>query len=162
MCLDICVGVIDGDRSEGSITVETGLGTVRNCWKTYMGVSSLARNSQMRLWKRLVCPTIYWSLGCLFLRALVQSKMQTALMRIWTWVAKFISYENNSIVCLCVYISWLTVVKDNLKAPFSIATTPRCKRGHYFFPWIAPLTLDPHYIMLSVKQGGIKYYFMSL
>ena len=32
-----------------------------------------------------------------------------------------------------------TVVKGDQKAPFSLATTPRCKRGHYSFPWIAPL-----------------------
>ena len=27
----------------------------------------------------------------------------------------------------------------NPKAPFSLATTLRCRGGHYFFPWIAPL-----------------------
>ncbi len=27
------------------------------------------------------------------------------------------------------------------KAPFSIATTPRCREGPYSFPWIAPLPL---------------------
>ena len=43
-----------------------------------------------------------------------------------------------------------TLVKGNPKAPFSIATTPR-----YQF------TLDPYLIMLSVKQGGIKNYFLS-
>ena len=31
------------------------------------------------------------------------------------------------------------IVEGNQKAPFSIATTPRCKGGHYFFLWIAPL-----------------------
>ena len=40
------------------------------------------------------------------------------------------------------------------KAPFSIATTPRCKGGRYSFPWIAPLYL----ISLSGKLGGIKYH----
>ena len=29
--------------------------------------------------------------------------------------------------------------------------------GHYSFPWIAPLTLDTYLLLLSVKQGGIKY-----
>ena len=28
-----------------------------------------------------------------------------------------------------------------------------------FFPWIVPLTIDPYLIMLSVKQGSIKYHF---
>ena len=32
-----------------------------------------------------------------------------------------------------------TVVEDDPKAPFSIATTLKCKRGRYSFPWIAPL-----------------------
>ena len=55
-----------------------------------------------------------------------------------------------------------TVVKSNLKAHFLIATTQKCKRGHYSSFWIAPLTLDPYLIMLSVKQGSIKYDFLSL
>ena len=45
---------------------------------------------------------------------------------------------------------------DDPKAPFSIATTSRCRvRVHYTIPWIAPL-------YLSAKQGGIKYHFLSL
>ena len=54
---------------------------------------------------------------------------------------------------------WLlaTVVESELKAPFSIATTPRCRGGSYSFPWIAPLYLDTYLIMQSVNQGGIKY-----
>ena len=32
-----------------------------------------------------------------------------------------------------------TVVDGDQKAPFSIATTSRCRGGHYSFPWIAPL-----------------------
>ena len=31
------------------------------------------------------------------------------------------------------------LVEGDLKAPFSIATTPRCRGGHYSIPWIAPL-----------------------
>ena len=33
----------------------------------------------------------------------------------------------------------LTVVEGDTKAPFSIATTPRCRRRHYSIPRIAPL-----------------------
>ena len=33
----------------------------------------------------------------------------------------------------------MTIVLGDPKAPFSIATTPRCRGGHYSFPWIAPL-----------------------
>ena len=32
-----------------------------------------------------------------------------------------------------------TLVEKDLKASFSIATTPRCRRGRYSFPRIAPL-----------------------
>ena len=55
-----------------------------------------------------------------------------------------------------------TIVEGNPKAPFSIATTPRCRGGRYSFPGWFYFTLDPHLIMLSVKQGGIKYHFLSL
>ena len=47
-----------------------------------------------------------------------------------------------------------TVVEGNLKAPFSIATTTLLGLLHF--------TLDPYLIMLSVKQGSIKYHFLNL
>ena len=53
-------------------------------------------------------------------------------------------------------------VEGDPKAIFSISTTPRCRGGHYSFSWIAPLYLDLYLIMLSVKQGSIKYHFLSL
>ena len=53
-----------------------------------------------------------------------------------------------------------TLVKGDPNAPFSIATTVRCKGGHYSIPWIASL-LDPYLIVLSAKQNGIKYHFLS-
>ena len=55
-----------------------------------------------------------------------------------------------------------TLIKGDLKAPFSIATTPTCKGGRYSFPWIVQLTLDHYLILLSVKLGGIKYHILSL
>ena len=33
----------------------------------------------------------------------------------------------------------VTIVKGDPKAPFSIATTPRCRGGRYSLPWIALL-----------------------
>ena len=33
----------------------------------------------------------------------------------------------------------MTIVEGDQKAPFSIATIPRCRGGHSSFPWIAPL-----------------------
>ena len=55
-----------------------------------------------------------------------------------------------------------TIVEGNPKAPFSIATTPMCRGGRYSFPGLLYFTLDPYLIMLSAKQGGIKYHFLSL
>ena len=59
-------------------------------------------------------------------------------------------------------VKLVTTVEGDPKAPFSISTTPRYRRGHYSIPRIAPLILDPYLIMLSVKQGGIKYNILSL
>ena len=52
-----------------------------------------------------------------------------------------------------------TVVEVDPKAPFSIATTPRCREGATPFPGLLHFTLDTYLILLSVKQGGIKYHF---
>ena len=52
-----------------------------------------------------------------------------------------------------------TVVEGDHKAPFSIATTLRCRGKRYSFPWIAHSTLNMYLILLSVKQGCIKYHF---
>ena len=52
-----------------------------------------------------------------------------------------------------------TIVEGNPKAPFSIAPTGE---GTTPFPGLLHFTLDPYLIILSVKQGGIKYHFLSL
>ena len=53
-----------------------------------------------------------------------------------------------------------TVIEIDPKTPFSIASTTRCRGGRYFIPWIAPLyPWFVPFIMVSVKQGGIKYHF---
>ena len=63
----------------------------------------------------------------------------------------------------CIYkLNWPTIVEGDPKAPFSIATTQRCRGRCYSFLWIVLLTLDPYLIMLSVKQGSIKYHVLSL
>ena len=46
------------------------------------------------------------------------------------------------------------------KAPVSIAIILR--KGATPFPGLLHFTLDPYLIKLSVKQGGIKYHFLSL
>ena len=43
-----------------------------------------------------------------------------------------------------------------------LATVPRCKEGATPFLVFFTLPLIPTFIMLSVKQGGIKYQFLSL
>ena len=64
-------------------------------------------------------------------------------------------------MCNVSKVKLATIVEGNPKAPFSIATTPRCRGGRYSFPGLPYFTLDPYFIMLSVKQGGIKYHFLS-
>ena len=54
------------------------------------------------------------------------------------------------------------LAEGNQKAPFSIATIPRCREGATPFPGLVHFTLDPYLIMPSVKQGGIKYHILSL
>ena len=63
-------------------------------------------------------------------------------------------------ICVCVCVSkyvrkliWPIIVEADPKASFSIATTPRYWRDCHSFLWIAPLTIEPYLIMLSVKQG---------
>ena len=52
-----------------------------------------------------------------------------------------------------------TLVEGDPKAPFSIATTLRCREGATPFPVFIHFTLNPYLIMLTVKQGGVKYHF---
>ena len=42
-----------------------------------------------------------------------------------------------------------TLVENDQKAPFSIATTPRCRGARYSFPWIAPL--HPRYVPYNAE-----------
>ena len=50
-------------------------------------------------------------------------------------------------------VKLVILVEGNLKAPFSIVT---------LFPGLLHFTLDPYLIVLSAKQSGIKYHFLSL
>ena len=42
-------------------------------------------------------------------------------------------------VCVCKKVKLVALVEGDPKAPFSIATTPRCRGGRYYNPWIVPL-----------------------
>ena len=55
-----------------------------------------------------------------------------------------------------IKVKLATLVKGDPSAPFSITTTLMCCGGH---PELLHFTLDHYFIVLSVKQGGIKYYF---
>ena len=57
-----------------------------------------------------------------------------------------------------IFVSGLTVVEGDPQAPFSKATT-QVQVKTLLPTWIAPLTISPYLLMLSVKQGGIKYHF---
>ena len=57
-------------------------------------------------------------------------------------------------------LSKLTVIKDDAKVLFSIATTPRCTESKTLFSGLLHFFLN--LIMLSVKQGSIKYHLLSL
>ena len=52
-------------------------------------------------------------------------------------------------------IKLVTLVEGNQKAPFSIATTLRCRGGCYTFPWIPPLY--PWYIPYIVECQTRRY-----
>ena len=54
--------------------------------------------------------------------------------KIWGNICIILTVQMN------LYVNKLaTLVEGDPKAPFSIATTPRCRGGCYSFPWIAPL-----------------------
>ena len=65
-------------------------------------------------------------------------------------------------ILITIKVKLATVVEDDLKVPFSVATTPRWKGERYSFPCLLHFTQDPYLIMQSVKKGGIKYLFEFL
>ena len=73
------------------------------------------------------------------------------------WPVEVYMFESR----LLLILSW-TMWNHDLKAPFSIAPTPRCWEGPTPFPWLFHFTLDPYLKMLTVKQGDIIYHFLSL
>ena len=66
-------------------------------------------------------------------------------------------------VCVCIYIyiyiyiyiKLAAIVEGNQKAPFSIATTLRCRGGRYSLPWIVPLY--PRYIPYIAECLARRY-----
>ena len=73
---------------------------------------------------------------------------------------KVIQFQILLSISISIYIyivSLATVVEGTL----FYRKAPRRRGGRYFFPWIASFTLDLYLIMLSVKQGTIKYHLLS-
>ena len=75
-------------------------------------------------------------------------EMQAALSRVRTLVTLSNSNEGNHYSIgtsthththIYIYLKLATIVEGDQKAPFSIATTLRCRGGRYSFLWIAPL-----------------------
>ena len=88
-----------------------------------------------------------------------------SLVSLFNGISTFVGYLMSQSLFIYIYIyivSWPTVVEGDPKAPFSIATIPKCKGGRNSFHWIPPLTLDQYLIMLNVKQRSIAYHFLSL
>ena len=91
---------------------------------------------------------------------------------LWRWLniktKAFNSTMNKIIYILCFfifvciliyrYIKLVTSVESDPKAPFSIGVG----EGATPFPGLLHFTFDPYLIVLSVKQGGIKYDLLSL
>ena len=55
-----------------------------------------------------------------------------------------------------VFVKLVTLVEGDPKAPFSIATTPKCWGGRYSFPWIAPLY--PWYLPYKARQHQVPFF----
>ena len=72
----------------------------------------------------------HWRGGVSYFSAVVQSVYSIAPS----------DWENRAMVNKLSYLVKLTTIDEgDLKAPFSIITTPRCREGRYSFPWIVPL-----------------------
>ena len=97
---------------------------------------------------QVLSETIFW------FRAVYLSSRRVYRPTVLWWKATITSRKTKlSLVMLA------TLVEDDLKAPFLIATTPRWGEGATPFPGLLHFTLDPHLIVLSAKQGGINNHF---
>ena len=47
-------------------------------------------------------------------------------------------------------------IQGDIKVPFSLAITPKCRERNTLFPGLLHFTPDPHLIMPTVKQGVNK------
>ena len=58
----------------------------------------------------------------------------------------------------------VTIVEGDLKAPFSIATTPKCMGGRYSFPWVAPIYswYVPNNAVLSKEASSTIFWVFGM
>ena len=66
-----------------------------------------------------------------------------------------------SIIYIAI-VKLATVVKGDRRLPFQQLLQRGVGEGATPFPGLLLFTLDPYFIVLSVKQGGIRYHFLSL
>ena len=73
---------------------------------------------------------------------------------------KELGYNETACLWMTIYIyiyilsiSWPIFVKEDLKSPFSAATTLKWREGGFSFSWTVLLILDLYLIRLIVKQG---------
>ena len=82
-------------------------------------------------------------------------------MSVKQWILLCVNWHlRKNLICKQIKLSIL--VEGDLRACFSITTTPWCGESATPFPALLHFTLDPYLVMLSVKQGGIEYHFLSL
>ena len=90
----------------------------------------------------------FWSLEFFFI------SIATVNVILWLiWCRYYVKWRsrNSSLFCQAK-VKLVTLLEGYPKAPFPIATTPRCREGRYYIPWNGPLFLEPYHIMLNAKQ----------
>ena len=68
-----------------------------------------------------------------------QTCLNEGLLANYTHIHTLTHTHTHTYIDIYIYSRLATIVEGDPKAPFSIATTPRCRGGRYSFPWIAPL-----------------------
>ena len=84
------------------------------------------------------------------------------------WLKRKIKAQKKMYMCVCVRVCvYIYISKLNNRSrgwtegSFLLATTRIWKGDSNYFPWIAPITLDPYLIILRFNQGGIKNHLVS-
>ena len=73
-----------------------------------------------------------------------------------------VTYIKNLISCRMVWMWKLKFINNTRRLLFQKLQYRGVGEGATPFPGLLLFTLDPYLIIVSVKLGGIKYYFFSL